>query len=86
LSAEFAVTARVCTGLAQIKALLAISDLHFVAFHGCIPVRMVSALHEEIPFSAFALTKKYLSVGKRLTEEPMKFNLSRVLKNRRRVS
>jgi hypothetical protein len=61
LGAELAVTARVCAGLAKIKAFLAISDFHFVAFRGCIPIRMVTAFHEEVPFSEFSLAEKVLT-------------------------
>jgi hypothetical protein len=45
-SAEFAVSARVCTGLAVVKAFLAVAHLHLFTANHCLAVRVITAIHQ----------------------------------------
>jgi hypothetical protein len=56
LGSELAVAARVCARLTMIEAFPAISDFHLVAFHGGIPLRMITAFHGVLP-DRFSLWK-----------------------------
>jgi hypothetical protein len=59
LFSELAVAARVGAGLTMIKAFLAISDLHLVAFHSGIPIRVIKAFHR-VPSHSVILCKAFI--------------------------
>jgi hypothetical protein len=56
LRPELAVGARIGTCLAVIKAFLAVTDFHLLAFDIGFTIRMVSALHNKITPSQSTLT------------------------------
>jgi hypothetical protein len=60
LFSELAVAARVGAGLTMIKAFLAISDLHLVAFHSGIPIRVITAFHRVRSHSLIFLCKEFV--------------------------
>jgi hypothetical protein len=49
LHSELAVAAGFCACLTVVEAFPAISYFHFVAFHGSVPLRMITAFHGSYP-------------------------------------